>query len=153
MCHPANWGPFEQELLIDTIGELGIGLSSLVAEPVAATTFYGNAGEVAPRRHRRRLDLGGGTFDATVLEHTGDGFEIRGDPDGIDRFGGIDVDEAVREHVMAALGEKSEHLLLGDDERRLRRAGEFRLRASAPRNGCRPRCRRRSSSTFPLTRS
>ena len=125
VCHPANWGPYKQELLIDAIGALGIGLASLVAEPVAAATFYGHAERLLPGDIVAVYDLGGGTFDATVLEHTGDGFEIRGDPDGIDRFGGIDVDEAVRDHVLAELGEKAEHLL-GHDERSRRRAGDFR---------------------------
>jgi molecular chaperone DnaK (HSP70) len=130
VCHPANWGPFKQELLIDAIGALGIGLASLVAEPVAAATYYGVAERLSPGDIVAVYDLGGGTFDATVLEHTGEGFEIRGDPDGMDRFGGIDVDEAVRDHVLASIGDRAEHLL-GDDERSRRRADDFRAACTA----------------------
>ena len=44
-------------------------------------------------------DLGGGTFDAAVLRKTDDGFEQLGRPEGIERLGGIDFDEAVFAHV------------------------------------------------------
>ena len=44
-------------------------------------------------------DLGGGTFDAAVLRKTEAGFEILGRPEGIERLGGIDFDEAVFAHV------------------------------------------------------
>ena len=45
-------------------------------------------------------DLGGGTFDACVLRKQADGgFELLGQPEGIERLGGIDLDEAVLGHV------------------------------------------------------
>ncbi len=49
-------------------------------------------------------DFGGGTFDAAVLRRTEDGFELIGTPEGLDRVGGIDVDEAVFAHVDAMTG-------------------------------------------------
>ena len=49
-------------------------------------------------------DLGGGTFDATVLRTAGKGFEILGTPEGIEGLGGIDFDEAVFNHVDRSLG-------------------------------------------------
>ena len=50
-------------------------------------------------------DLGGGTFDATVLRRADGGFEIIGEPEGIERLGGIDFDEAVFAHVRAGVGD------------------------------------------------
>jgi hypothetical protein len=50
-------------------------------------------------------DLGGGTFDAAVLRKEGDGFQILGTPEGIEQLGGVDFDEAVFRHVVAALGD------------------------------------------------
>ena len=46
-------------------------------------------------------DFGGGTFDATVLRKTEDGFEQLGRPESMKRFGGIDFDEALFTSVMA----------------------------------------------------
>ena len=49
-------------------------------------------------------DLGGGTFDAAVLARDGSGFRLAGPPEGVEQLGGIDFDEAVFRHVLAALG-------------------------------------------------
>ena len=40
-------------------------------------------------------DFGGGTFDATILRKTDTGFEMLGQPEGLERLGGIDFDEAL----------------------------------------------------------
>ena len=50
-------------------------------------------------------DLGGGTFDAAVLRKTEDGFELLGEPAGIEQLGGVDFDEAVLAHVVDTLGD------------------------------------------------
>ena len=50
-------------------------------------------------------DLGGGTFDAAILRKTEDGFSVLGEPEGIERLGGIDFDEAVVAHVREACAE------------------------------------------------
>jgi YVTN family beta-propeller protein len=47
---------------------------------------------------------GGGTFDAAVLRKSAVGFELLGVPEGIERLGGIDFDEAVVGHVLGFLG-------------------------------------------------
>ena len=49
-------------------------------------------------------DFGGGTFDAAVLRKAADGFEILGQPEGMERLGGIDFDEAVFAHVLESVG-------------------------------------------------
>jgi len=49
-------------------------------------------------------DLGGGSFDAAVLRRTGAGWQILGEPEGIERLGGVDFDEAVFRHVTSSLG-------------------------------------------------
>jgi hypothetical protein len=50
------------------------------------------------------FDLGGGTFDAAVLRRTEIGFDVLGEPQGIEHLGGIDFDAAVFHHVQGALG-------------------------------------------------
>src|SRR5215207_9005657 len=59
-------------------------------------------------------DLGSGTFDATLLRRAGDRFEVIGEPEGIERLGGIDFDAAVFEHVRRSLDGAIESLAEDD---------------------------------------
>lgn len=45
-------------------------------------------------------DLGGGTFDAAVLRKRGPGFDLLGEPCGIDQLGGVDFDELIWDFVV-----------------------------------------------------
>ena len=59
---------------------------------------------VAPGDRVAVYDLGGGTFDACVLEKTDTGFRALGTPEGVEHLGGVDFDAAVLGHVLGALG-------------------------------------------------
>ncbi|WP_162181656.1 Hsp70 family protein, partial [Glycomyces tenuis] len=52
-------------------------------------------------------DLGGGTFDATVLRRSGTGFDVLA-VDGADDLGGLDFDQALAEHVAASVQPEDE---------------------------------------------
>ena len=67
-------------------------------------TYYASQERVEPGATIAVYDLGGGTFDAAVVRKTATGVELLGTPEGIERLGGIDFDEAVFSHVAAALG-------------------------------------------------
>jgi actin-like ATPase involved in cell morphogenesis len=103
---PANWGPYKQELLTNAIrlANLGDIPTTTVTEPEAAAISYAANERVEVGDVIAVYDLGGGTFDAAVLRKTADGFETLGRPEGIERLGGIDFDEAVFTHVTRALG-------------------------------------------------
>src|SRR5262245_54290531 len=104
VTHPANWGPFKRDVLIQALRLAGVAQASLLPEPVAAATWYARAERLAPGATLAVYDLGGGTFDTVVLEMGGDGaFAVRGQPEGIERLGGIDVDAAVMGHVLRVL--------------------------------------------------
>ncbi len=77
----------------------------LLQEPIAASLAYANKAKNAGLRNSQWIvyDLGGGTFDVCVLEKQDLGFAVLGSPDGLERFGGIDLDEAVLQHVLARL--------------------------------------------------
>ncbi|HEX6969418.1 MAG TPA: Hsp70 family protein, partial [Micromonosporaceae bacterium] len=79
-------------------------------EPEAAAIFYAHQQRIPSGAIVAVYDLGGGTFDAAVLRKTDAGFEILGQPEGIERLGGIDFDAAVFEHVRRAIGDKLEEL-------------------------------------------
>jgi actin-like ATPase involved in cell morphogenesis len=106
VTHPANWGEFKRDVLREALRMVEVPDARLLAEPVAAATWYAQAERLAPGRTIAVYDLGGGTFDAAVLRRQSDGrFESLGRAEGIERLGGIDVDQAVFGHVLRALGQ------------------------------------------------
>jgi actin-like ATPase involved in cell morphogenesis len=104
VAHPANWGPYKQDLLRQAIARADLDHVVTITEPEAAVTFYASQERVEPGSVIAVYDLGGGTFDAAVVRKTETGVELLGSPEGIERLGGIDFDEAVFSHVAAALG-------------------------------------------------
>ena len=105
ITHPANWGDFKRDVLHEALRMVETPQARLMPEPVAAATWYAQAERLAPGQTIAVYDLGGGTFDATVLRQRADGgFESLGRTEGIERLGGIDVDEAVFGYVLRSLG-------------------------------------------------
>jgi cyclophilin family peptidyl-prolyl cis-trans isomerase/Ethanolamine utilization protein EutJ (predicted chaperonin) len=99
---PADWGPTRRQALADAAHEAGLGAFATVHEPVAAATYFAVAlgNEVPIGNGVVVYDLGGGTFDATVLQRHPHGFEVaavEGDRD----LGGVDIDQALAEHLAA----------------------------------------------------
>ncbi|HEX6336703.1 MAG TPA: Hsp70 family protein [Jiangellaceae bacterium] len=103
VTHPANWGPYKKDLLAQALRLADVDAITLT-EPEAAAIAYAANERVDPGAVVAVYDLGGGTFDAAVLRKMEDGFTILGQPEGIERLGGIDFDEAVVQHVRSALG-------------------------------------------------
>jgi molecular chaperone DnaK len=92
---PANWGDYKRDLLDQAVRQADIGRVGIATEPEAAAVHYASTTRVAPGEVVAVYDLGGGTFDAAVLRNTGAGFELLGDPRGIEQLGGVYFDEAV----------------------------------------------------------
>jgi actin-like ATPase involved in cell morphogenesis len=99
LTHPANWGPFRKGLFEDVAQSAGLTDLLYTTEPEAAAAHYASTRPLGEGDVLAVYDLGGGTFDATVLRRTAHGFEIVGTPEGIERLGGADFDEAVFAHV------------------------------------------------------
>src|SRR5262245_10757039 len=111
VSHPANWGPYKTDLLLQAVRLAGLDEPvSFTTEPEAAAVFYAQQQRVETGAVVAVYDLGGGTFDAAVLRKTAVGFEILGRPEGIERLGGIDFDAAVFSHVSQAIGGKLSEL-------------------------------------------
>lgn len=104
ITHPANWGPYKRELLQD-VGILA-GLSDVVYvdEPTAAASWYANQEKMDVGYTIAVYDFGGGTFDAVILRRDDLGFELAGPPAGLERLGGIDIDEIVVQFALGAAG-------------------------------------------------
>jgi molecular chaperone DnaK (HSP70) len=105
LTHPANWGQFKIDLLRQSAVACGLTDVALVTEPVAAAVHYAAGAGVAPGATVAVFDLGGGTFDVAVLRRTDDGFELLGEPVGLERVGGVDFDHAVMAHVERAVAD------------------------------------------------
>jgi actin-like ATPase involved in cell morphogenesis len=95
LTHPANWGPYKLELLQQLIRMADIGPAVTLTEPQAAALNFAAQARVEVGSTVAVYDLGGGTFDVALLNKTADGFERRGEPEGIERLGGIDFDSAI----------------------------------------------------------
>jgi molecular chaperone DnaK len=115
LTHPANWGPYKIDLLNQAVHLADLPGADLFTEPEAAATYYASVERMDAGQTVAVYDLGGGTFDATVLRRSDDGFEILGEPEGIERLGGIDFDEAVFSHVRTSLGDAVEQLDPADE--------------------------------------
>jgi YVTN family beta-propeller protein len=104
LTHPANWGPFRKELFEDVAQSAGLTEPLFTTEPEAAAAHYASTRPLGEGDVLAVYDLGGGTFDATVLRRTARGFEIVGTPEGIERLGGTDFDDAILAHVNYVAG-------------------------------------------------
>jgi molecular chaperone DnaK len=102
---PANWGDYKRELLDQAVHQADIGPVTIATEPEAAAVHYASTTRVAAGEVVAVYDLGGGTFDAAVLRNTGDGFELLGDPRGIEQLGGVYFDEAVFSWVVSHMSD------------------------------------------------
>ncbi|MGH3781516.1 MAG: Hsp70 family protein [Pseudonocardiaceae bacterium] len=99
LTHPANWGPFRRALFEEVPQYAGLENPPMVTEPEAAAAHYAASRLLADGETVAVYDLGGGTFDATVLRARPGGVEILGKPEGIERLGGIDFDESILSYV------------------------------------------------------
>jgi YVTN family beta-propeller protein len=114
VCHPANWGPYRRELLQQAVRATDVADVRFITEPEAAGIYYALSERIEPGELLAVYDLGGGTFDVTVLRRTADGFEIVGEPGGVEHLGGVDFDESVLAHVRTSIGDVIEGLDTSD---------------------------------------
>jgi len=97
---PAMWGATRRRLLADAAQRAGFDGVRLVAEPVAAATYFAKVlGREVPIGSAVVVhDFGAGTFDASVVARKATGFEVLA-VDGRDDIGGLDVDAAIVAHL------------------------------------------------------
>jgi actin-like ATPase involved in cell morphogenesis len=104
LTHPAPFGPYKIDLLRLAAQQADIGPVTFVTEPEAAAVHYATLERIDVGHVVAVYDFGGGTFDAALLRRTPEGFTGVGHPEGLERVGGIDLDHAVLQHVIDALG-------------------------------------------------
>jgi actin-like ATPase involved in cell morphogenesis len=104
ITHPASYGAYKLDLLRLAVDEARVGPATFVSEPQAAAAYYARRERIDVGAAVAVYDFGGGTFDAAVVRRTADGFDLLGTPTGLDRLGGIDIDQAVFAHVDESVG-------------------------------------------------
>ena len=104
LTHPANWGPYRRELFEEVPQLAGVPQVRMITEPEAAAAHYAASRHLADGDTVAVYDLGGGTFDATVLRKRAVGIDILGSPEGIERLGGVDFDDAILAHINFSSG-------------------------------------------------
>ncbi|MBS2029712.1 MAG: Hsp70 family protein [Deltaproteobacteria bacterium] len=98
---PAYFGDAQRQATKDAGEIAGLRVERIINEPTAAALAYG----LASRNREFRaavLDLGGGTFDVTILEIIEGVIEIQASA-GDARLGGADFDEALTAYVASRL--------------------------------------------------
>jgi len=103
ITHPAGWGTRRRALLELAASEADIPGVRLMTEPEAAAVYLASERTGGtPVEHGSVIavyDLGGGTFDSTVLRRVGSGFELVGEPGGDSRIGGEMFDDRLYRHL------------------------------------------------------
>ncbi|MGF1597321.1 MAG: Hsp70 family protein [Acidimicrobiales bacterium] len=114
VTHPANWGPYKLDLLHQAFRMANLDQVVTLSEPEAAAIHYATLERIDPGMTVAVFDLGGGTFDAAILRKKANGFDFLGQPEGIERLGGIDFDAAVFAFVRNAVGNAIDDLDASD---------------------------------------
>lgn len=94
---PANFSDSQRQATKQAALLAGIPRAILIEEPIAAATFYG-MNDISGDKTLFVYDLGGGTFDASLLQTSQDGLFVLA-TDGQHDLGGKTVDEAIMRQV------------------------------------------------------
>lgn len=105
---PAAWGPRRRSLLVEAAGRVDLSGPLLLAEPVAAASYFvGLPGVRLPVNSCLVVfDFGAGTFDASVVRRAAQGFEVLAS-EGLSDAGGLDVDAAVLGYFAATYSSRA----------------------------------------------
>ena len=109
LTHPASWAAPRREVLVAAARQAGLGEPRLVAEPVAAASYFVDVhGERLPVGATALVyDFGAGTFDASVVLRTESGYDVLAS-EGLPDAGGLDIDAAVIAYLGAVYAPRYE---------------------------------------------
>lgn len=98
---PANYKKNKKDLMKEAAERAGFISVELIEEPVAAAIYYNQQNPASFQEGNIILvyDLGGGTFDATLIKKQGESFQILGQPVGQENCGGINFDREIFENL------------------------------------------------------
>jgi molecular chaperone DnaK len=112
---PAYFGLAEREATRRAGKMAGLEVLDLLAEPVAAALHYQALNDTGGTRHLLVYDLGGGTFDTTVIRLSGADVEVVC-TDGDHKLGGADWDAKIIDFLVQAFTAEQPGIDPGADE-------------------------------------
>lgn len=120
---PAYFNDSQRQATKDAGKIAGLDVLRIINEPTAAALAYGM--DKADGKTIAVFDLGGGTFDVSILEISGGVFEVKA-TNGNTMLGGEDFDEELLEFLLKSFKQESGIDLAGDNlaMQRLREAAE-----------------------------
>ncbi|RPA88220.1 heat shock protein 70 [Ascobolus immersus RN42] len=117
---PAYFNDNQRQATKDAGAISGMNVLRIINEPTAAAIAYGlGSGKSEKERNVLIYDLGGGTFDVSLLHIQGGVFTVKATA-GDTHLGGQDFDTALLDHFKTEFKRKTK-LDIGDDPRALRR--------------------------------
>ncbi|AMD22827.1 HHR058Cp [Eremothecium sinecaudum] len=123
---PAYFNDAQRQATKDAGAIAGLNVLRIINEPTAAAIAYGlGAGKSEKERHVLIFDLGGGTFDVSLLNIAGGVYTVKS-TSGNTHLGGQDFDTNLLEHFKGEFKKKTGLDISGDARalRRLRTAAE-----------------------------
>lgn len=111
---PANFANEAREATLEAARLAGLEIRHIVNEPTAAALYYAfkSGGELAGTY--AVYDLGGGTFDISIIRVSGQDVEVMA-TDGVSRLGGDDFDLALQQLVQRKYADATGAELLPED--------------------------------------
>lgn len=100
ITHPANYAGYKKELIKKAALMSGFSQVELIDEPTAAAVYYASKEKVEIGEKILVYDLGGGTFDVSLIEKSEKGFIPLTAPLGIERCGGVDFQRKIYEDII-----------------------------------------------------
>lgn len=95
---PANFAHEAREATLQAARKAGLNVRSIINEPTAAALFYAHEKQSSLHGHYAVFDLGGGTFDVSIININGENVDVKASS-GVSRLGGDDFDIALTELV------------------------------------------------------
>lgn len=144
---PANFANEAREATLAAAESAGLNVKYIINEPTAAALYYAFNGDAKVSGNYAIYDLGGGTFDVSIVKINGQDVEVLA-TEGVAKLGGDDFDRAlqlvVQKKVLALHGETL------DDADFDRNEAEEQKKSLSKRDSVRARVNRKN---IELTRS
>ena len=115
LTHPASWDETRRATLTEAGFRTGLGVPTLVPTPVAAAWYQAESvGDIGLDRCLLMYHLGAGTFEASLLRRTADGYDLLA-VNHLEDIGGVDFDnlliKIIRDGVPPSAAETWQHLV------------------------------------------
>ena len=116
---PAYFNNSQRQATIDAGRIAGLNVIKLINEPTAAAIAYGLENQSNEKKNICVFDLGGGTFDVTILEIEGKKFTVKA-IGGDSHLGGTDFDNELIKYCIEKFKEEND-IDISNDQKALRR--------------------------------